>query len=316
MKTPWTDLGLRFAAPGSGLLRTHAMLPTPIVLADRVRVYFSSCDADLRGRIFSVDLSLDHPHPVIHFDPAPVLDLGAAGCFDADGVNPCHLERVDDIWRLYYVGWQRLSEDVPYTLLAGLAVSEDRGKTFRRWKTEPVLPATPDEGYFRTAPFVRRVGEGFQILYIGGNRFVRSPSGKMLPRYAIRRSRSADGINWAAPAEDVLLPDEARGEIGFGRPRVETLPGQDPVLMVSVRTEQSYRLMMCPWDEGLVDPSRLVPVIDTAGQAWASEMTCFGATCQVGERTLLFYNGNGFGRTGFGLAYRDPAAAEDGFRRM
>jgi len=305
MKKQWTDLGLRFEAPGSGLLQTHAMLPTPIVLADRIRVYFSSCDADLRGRIFAVDLSLDHPHAVIHFDPAPVLDLGTMGCFDADGVNPCHLEIFDGVWRLYYVGWQRLSQDVPYTLLAGLALSEDFGKTFVRWKTEPVLPATPDERYFRTAPFVQRVDNGFQMLYIGGNRFVPSPSGKLLPRYAIRRSWSADGIHWPDPTEDVLLPDEAHGEIGFGRPRIETLPGQAPALMVSVRTEQAYTLMMCPWDEGPVDRSRFVEVVDAAGHAWASEMTCFGATCQVEDRALLFYNGNGFGRTGFGLAYRD-----------
>lgn len=306
MTHQWIDLGLRFEAPGSGLLRTHAMLPTPIVLADCIRVFFSSCDAELRGRIFCVDLSLDHPHTVIHFDPAPVLDLGAAGSFDADGVNPCHLEIVDDVWRLYYVGWQRLSQDVPYTLLAGLALSDDRGKTFVRWKYEPVLPATPDERYFRTAPFVRRVGDGFEMLYIGGNRFVGSPSGKLLPRYAIRRSRSMDGIRWSDPAEDVLLPDEVRGEIGFGRPRIETLPGQAPALMVSVRTEQTYTLMSGPWDEGPFDRSRLVKVIDAAPHGWASEMTCFGATCQVEGRTLLLYNGNGFGRTGFGLAYRDP----------
>ena len=39
----------------------------------------------------------------------------------------------------------------------------------------------------------------------------------------------------------------------------------------------------------------------------ATEMTCFGAPCVAGERELLFYNGNGFGRTGFGLAWRPRA---------
>jgi hypothetical protein len=33
-------------------------------------------------------------------------------------------------------------------------------------------------------------------------------------------------------------------------------------------------------------------------------MVCFGAPCQVGAQELLFYNGNQFGRTGFGLASR------------
>ena len=314
MSANWTDLGLKFWAPNFGLLRTHAMVPTPVVLKDCIKIFFSSCDAEMRGRIYSVDLSLKFPYEVLRFDPTPVLNLGETGCFDADGVNPCHVMIVDDVWRLYYVGWQRTSHDVPYTLLTGLAVSKDGGNKFDRWTDEPVLKPTPDERYFRTAPFVRRLGNMFEILYIGGDRFVVDPTGKLLPRYSIRKAKSADGLHWSSPGEDVLLPDEGRGEIGFGRPRVETLPGQDPILMVSVRTEQTYTLMTCPWNEGPVDPSRLAPVIDTAGQAWASEMTCFGATCQIGERTLLFYNGNGFGRTGFGLAYRDLTVTEDGFR--
>lgn len=305
MNSGWTDLGLRFGAPASGLLQTHAMLPTPIVLTDRIKVFFSSCDADLRGRIYCADLSVNFPYEVIHFDPDPVLDLGEVGSFDADGVNPCHLEVVDGVWRLYYVGWRRVSQDIPYTLLAGLAMSEDSGKTFVRWNNEPILPATHDERYFRTAPFVRRVGEEFELLYIGGNRFASSPSGKLLPRYSIRRSKSADGIHWSNAAEDILLPDEAIGEIGFGRPRIETLPGQEPALMFSIRTEKTYTLMTCPWNGGLVDRSHLLEVVDAPRHEFASEMTCFGATCQVGQRALLFYNGNGFGKTGFGLAYRD-----------
>ena len=33
-------------------------------------------------------------------------------------------------------------------------------------------------------------------------------------------------------------------------------------------------------------------------------MTCFGAPCRVGEFEYLFYNGNQFGRSGFGVARR------------
>ena len=36
-------------------------------------------------------------------------------------------------------------------------------------------------------------------------------------------------------------------------------------------------------------------------------MTCFGAPLTVDKRELLFYNGNQFGRTGFGIAWREAA---------
>lgn len=305
MRVSWTSLGLRFQALGTGLLRTHAMVPTPIVLQDRIKVFFSSCDSEMRGRIYCVDLSLDFPHLVIHFEAAPVLDLGVAGCFDADGVNPCHIMMVNDVLRLYYVGWRRTSKTVPYTLLTGLAISKDGGKNFTRWKEEPILSPRSDERYFRTAPFVRSVDDIFEVLYIGGDRFVVSSSGKLLPQYSIRRTKSVDGLHWPDPGVDVLLPDDALGEIGFGRPRVEALPGQPSVLMFSIRTEQTYRLVECPWDGGPVDRSSLAAVIPDTGEGWASSMTCFGATCQVDNRSLLFYNGDGFGKTGFGLAYKD-----------
>jgi len=38
------------------------------------------------------------------------------------------------------------------------------------------------------------------------------------------------------------------------------------------------------------------------GAGWDSDATCYPAVIQMGNRTLLFYNGNGYGRTGFGVA--------------
>jgi len=40
-------------------------------------------------------------------------------------------------------------------------------------------------------------------------------------------------------------------------------------------------------------------------------MVCFGAPCSVGSSELLFYNGNQFGRSGFGIAQR-PCVPEQG----
>ncbi len=299
---PWVSIGLRVEAPGNGLLKTHAMVPTPVLLSDCIRVLFASCDADLRGRVYYVDLEREMPHNVIHLHTTPVLDLGADGCFDADGVNPCHLLVSGKEWWLYYVGWQRFPGRVPYTLFTGLAVSHDQGCSFERIQETPILQAQDEESYFRTAPFVQTTSTGYEMLYVGGSRFIGDPQGKLLPRYSIRRTKSIDGINWSASAEDILTPDPALGEIGFGRPRIEHLPNGDVVLMFSVRTERDYRLVQCPYDERIADRSHWTAAISPSVARWDSEMTCFGATCRIDQHSILFYNGNGYGKTGFGLA--------------
>ena len=131
------------------------MLPTPHLMADRVRLFYAACDDDMRGRIFFADFEPEPPFRLIGRSPGPVLDLGAPGAFDCDGVNPSQVLDVDGRLALLYIGWRRGPAEAPYTLLAGLAFSDDGGASFQR-TGEPLLAPRPGERLFRTAPFVER----------------------------------------------------------------------------------------------------------------------------------------------------------------
>jgi hypothetical protein len=285
--------------PGGEKTRSHAMLPTPLVLDDRIRVYFASCDEEMRGRIFRADLRRDDPRQIMELDSEPVLDLGESDAFDADGVNPSQVVARDGILYLYYIGWRRHSAEIPYTLFMGLAISDDGGRRFRRVSGHPALLPTPGEEYFRTAGHVYRSDAGWSMLYIGGGRFFTNAAGKRLPLYSLRRTVSHDGLNWSEPSTELLSPDPAKGEIGFGRP-VLWHDGGCPVIMLSVRTENGYVLA----SKRLEDGAEWITVLDKSDAEWEAEMTCFGAPCTVGDTEYLFYNGNRFGFTGFGVATR------------
>jgi len=302
----WRRLGLVMSPPGGALTNSHAMLPTPLVRNDRIRVYFTSCDADWRGRIFRVDFRRDDPRQIIDFDPAPVLDLGEAGGFDADGVNPSQIVERDGRLYLFYIGWQRHSADIPYTLLAGLAVSDDGGLHFERVSRRPMLAPRSGEEYFRTAPYVYRSETGWVMLYIGGGTFFTDAAGKRLPRYSLRHTASPDGFDWSGPSTELLSPDPAKGEIGFGRPVLWHETGC-PAIMLSLRTETGYVLATRRLEPG----GEWTPVLDAGTAEWEREMTCFGAPCMVGDQEILFYNGDRFGLTGFGAAVR-PAQPSPG----
>jgi hypothetical protein len=269
-------------------------------------VFFAACDADMRGRTFYADFEPQPPFRQMGRSAGPVMDLGPAGAFDSDGVNPSQAFVTDGRLALLYIGWRRGAAAAPYALFAGVAFSNDEGQTFERGTT-PLLAPRPGERLFRTAPLIERRADGYQLLYIGGDAFVISENGKALPIYSLMRLQSRDLWRWEGEPERLLAPDRAAGEIGFGRPVID-VSGGTRRLMLSVRTTAGYRLMETDAEFEPGCRPAMTNVIPDPLEPWEEQMTCFGATCRVGAFELLFYNGNGFGRTGAGLAWR-PAAA-------
>jgi hypothetical protein len=245
------------------------------------------------------------PFGLIAVGDAPVLDLGPAGGFDMDGVNPSQIIETDEGLLLLYIGWRRGPAEAPYTLFAGAALSHDGGRSFQR-QPEPLLPPRPGETLFRTAPFIHRTAGGWRLLYIGGDRFVTGEGGKRLPLYSLMQMTGEDLLAWPGGGRVLMAPDVAAGEIGFGRPVLAPREG-GARLMLSVRTRDGYRLVETSPE---IAPDKRPEMTDVALdplEAWEQQMTCFGAVCRAGDNELLFYNGDGFGRTGMGLAWRPLA---------
>lgn len=301
----WRRLGLAVEAAGGPLTRSHAMLPAPLLLEDRIRVFFASCDGDLRGRIFFADLDRTPPHRVLTIEERPALDLGERGAFDYDGVNPSQVFHHNGELLLLYIGWQRDVDGAAYTLLGGLAVSRDDGRTFERIKA-PLLPRSRDERLFRTAPFVRPLaGGGWEMLYISGSHFIRGEA-RSFPVYSLVGSRSDELDAWPDRGDVLLAPDTAAGEIGFGRPVLWRERNGELTLLLSRRTRTGYALEQASYAAVENGQAAFQPVLAGPAAAWEADMTCFGAPLRLEDGELLFYNGDQFGRTGFGLAWREP----------
>jgi hypothetical protein len=298
----WRKLGLVVSpAVDDPLRQTHAILPTPISLNGAPRVYFGSCDGDMRGRIFYADLDRDDPTRVRRISAAPVLDVGQPGAFDADGVNPSTIVESGNVLYMFYVGYER-RPDVPYTLLTGLAVSDDGGESFHRISTEPLLAPAGEERYVRTAAYVTSDDARWRMWYIGGGDWIHDGT-KQLPIYSLRHLASDELSKWTGEGEILLAPDLADGVIGFGRPWV-TAFGAAHEMLISVRRTTGYRLVSGRSGDGL-RWSLGGEVLPTGPERWDSEMVCYGATLVSGGDRYLVYNGNRFGSTGFGIAIED-----------
>ncbi len=301
----WQKLGLVYAANGAhDWAVSHAYVPTPIVLdEDRIRIYASFRDSNQIGRVGFVDVDSADPRRTLRISDRPALDIGEPGTFDDNGVTPCSIVEVSGKIYLYYFGWQ-LGVKVRYYLFSGLAVSEDRGETFRRrWQT-PVLDRSDSELFVRSAPCVIRDEQIWRMWYIAGSSWI-NVSGKDVPTYQIYYLESADGLHWGS-AGQLAVPLTGDGdEFGFGRPYV--IKDADLYKMYySVRTRsKGYRLGYAESSDGLHWTRNDDQVgIDVSSSGWDSEMICCAAVQPTKHGTYMFYNGNNYGETGFGVALR------------
>lgn len=299
----WRKLGLLYAPDGtSDWVASHAAVPTPLRLSDDiVRLYVAHADRQNISRQGYVDVALSDPTRPLRVAQAPLLDIGPRGSFDDNGIHACSALWHGDQLRLYYLGYQ-LQPEVPYTLISGLATAPHPDGPFEK-APKPILPPTPDERFFRTAPFVLHENGRWRMWYIGGDAWVQSGA-KRLPLYSLRHIELEDGLTWNAASTECMTP-RGPDEIGFGRPFIVRV-GDTYRMWYSVRSTAGYRLGYATSPDGLVWTRRDAEVgIEPSSSGWDSEMICFAAVLRHGSRWFMYYNGNGYGRTGVGVAVSD-----------
>lgn len=262
-------------------------------MQDRIRVYFSE---RCMGRSFIryADLALDDPTKVIDLSQHTVLENGKPGTFDDEGQIPSYARLLSDHEvMLWYSGWNTRNT-IPYHNATGACYSDDGGRTFRRRHDGPVLDRTEKEPYLRVTPCC---ADG-RMWYVSGVRWEKVGD-RYEPIYVIRLHEEHKGNPIAIPQ---AYPDEC-----FSRPWV-TQVGAIWRMWYCHRRASDYRDGENAYRIGYADS------ID--GKSWYrhdglanlprsdfdSTMQAYPAAFQVKGKTYMLYNGNTFGKFGFGLA--------------
>lgn len=300
----WRKLGVVYRPDGSlKWAKTHASVPTPVRQDERtIRVYLSCRDESNVGRGGYVDVSAEDPRRVLAVSQRPVLDVGPPGTFDESGVMPtCVIDVTPGTRYMYYVGFE-LGTRVRYRLLTGLAVSHDGGVKFKRTQRTPILERSDEELYFRGGPFVIQENDIFKLWYVAGSSYT-LVGDKEMPVYVLKYLESPDGVRWG-PVGMTCLDLSDPDEHGFGRPYVIKENGIYQLFYsIRRRSLRSYRLGYAESSDGLCWRRRDNELgLDVSKSGWDSEAIMYSALVKMRHRTYLFYNGNNFGETGFGVA--------------
>lgn len=298
----WEKKGLIYCASGeSWWMQSHAMIPTPLSISENVlRIYCSFCDSQGIARVGYVDLEANEPKKILNVSKEPILDIGKPGCFDDNGVMVCSVLNKSNDLLLYYVGFEIL-KNIRYRLLTGLAINHSNSAVFERYKKTPILERSEEDLFFRCGPYVMYDDNKFKIWYVAGGEWL-NINGKDMPVYRIKYMESDDGLNW--DSKPILCIDmENEQEYGFGRPYVIKSDGLYK-MFYSIRIKnKGYRLGYAESKDGIHwirKDSELG--LDVSESGWDSQMVCYSAVISINGKTYMFYNGNDYGRTGFGYA--------------
>lgn len=276
-----------------------ALTPTPVLLDDVIRVFAGFRDKDGVSRIGYVDLAAEDPSRVLYVSTEPVLDVGAAGAFDDNGVILGDVVRLDDEWRMYYVGFQLVAR-AKFLAFSGLATSVDECRTFKRVSITPIMDRS-DEGMFIRAIHTALFDEGrWKVWYAAGAGW-ESIGGSPYPRYEIRYLESHDGVSFGREGSVCLSP--AEHEYRIGRPRVFKQGGTYRMLFTHGGLDGSYLPGYAESFDGKIWTRRDDLIgISTSETGWDAKALCYPALLAVGSARYLFYNGGDMGRDGFGYA--------------
>ncbi len=296
-----------------------AQSPQALVSDDHVRVYFSSRQRDESAEKFLshvcyVDFEPDFSR-IRRVGERQVIPLGNRGCFDEHGIFPMNVLRHGGRVRGYTSGWtRRVSVSVDTGI--GLAFSDDDGETFQRLGDGPVLSASPREPFLVGDPFVR-VHEGrFHMWYIFGTGWKRAAPDQEPDRvYKIGHAMSDDGIRWQREEDGLrIVPDRLHADESQALPTVIEIHGRHHMYFCYRESfdfrsgaGRGYRLGHA-WSDDLRQWTRddAGAGIELSAEGWDSEMQCYPHAFHCQGQAYLLYNGNAFGRHGFGIARLQP----------
>lgn len=288
-------------------MQTHCQVPFAFLLHNKtVRFYFATRDLNNRSSTTFIEADASNPKNIIYIHDQPCLSPGRIGTFDDFGAMPSWFIGHNDKIYLYYSGWN-IGVNVPYRMGIGLAISNDNGITFEKISEAPIIDRGPFDPCWVAQPCVMKQDNKWKMWYLSCTHWS-VINNHPEPHYNVKYAESMDGINWGRTGIVSLDYDGFTGAIG--RP-VTVFEDGIYKMYFSYRNvdgyrtnpERSYRLGYAESKDGL-HFEKIQDNFEILGEReeWESIMNEYCHIYLFNGKKYIIYNGNGFGKAGFGYA--------------
>lgn len=295
----WKKLGLLYnPEPLHPKLVSHAANPLAVFLENDVyRVFFSGRDAQNRSSVGYVDVDIAKSK-VIYVHDKPVFEHGTDDSFYSHGVSIGNCYEAHGKRYMLFMGWQYPSGGHWRGDVGRLELGADYSLHIE--SEEPFMAADAIDAVSLSYPWVVQEAQGLYQMWYGSTVTWDAGNGEML--HVISYATSVDGDHWQR--HGLSVPFQLGVAQAFSRPSV--LKDADGLHMwFSYRsgTGQKYRIGYAVSTTGNKWELKLKEVgIDVSNEGWDSEMIEYPFVFDHKGKRYMLYNGNGNGKTGFGLA--------------
>jgi len=291
-------LDLFFVLQKKSWMNSHAGLPFADHLHDDLfRIYFSTRDSNYRANIGYIEINILKPKKILKISKKPLFELGKPGSFDDNGVmGSCMIDFRKKKF-LYYIGWNK-GITYPFRWAIGLAISNDGGKTFKKFSEGPILDRNYVDPFFVASPMVLKEGRNLRMWYLSGinSKIVK---GKPHIPYHIKYAESTNGIDWNRSGRICISHKNSDSRIS----RVTILKEKNLYTSWYGYANGNYKIGYATSKDGLIWARKDEQAgIEKAFSGWDSKMIEYPYVFKHKGNTFMIYNGNNYGESGFGLA--------------
>jgi hypothetical protein len=301
----WKKLGLIFNTESNQLWNfSHAANPVPYIIdkdLEIVRVFYTTRSQDNRSFISYSDFNFKNDFKLIRSSVDPILAPGEIGSFDDSGTAMGYLIEFHNKYYLFYLGWN-LKVTVPWLNSIGLAVSESLDGPFKKLFRSPVMDRSHEDPFSISYPSILRDDNKFKMWY-GSN--LSWGDNQLFMQHVIKYAESDNLIDWFR-TNQIHIPLIHQNEYAISKPWV-ILDGGIYKMWYSHRgigNIKTYRIGYAESVDGVkwIRMDNQVGINISTKKEWDSEMICYPSVFSLNDKTYMLYNGNGYGKTGFGIA--------------
>lgn len=295
----WEKIGQIFTIKNNNeYLVSHASNPLPIPLKGNIfRVFYSGRNKNNKSSVGFVDIDIIDKK-IINYPSTPLIKYGKPNSFYSHGISIGNLyEGLSKNKYILFMAWQIQNNEHwrgdigRLELIGNDKLILDPKKAFM--SSDKVDPVS------LSYPFVIFHDSIYKMWY-GSTVNWSSKNGEMI--HVIKYATSLDGENW--DKKGLAIPYDIGTAQAFSRPSV-IIDEKGYHMWYSYRdgTEKKYRIGYSHSSNGINWTNKLDKVgIDVSNSGWDSEMLCYPFVFDHNGSRYMLYNGNNYGKDGFGLA--------------
>lgn len=289
---------------------SYAQIPRPLILKDRVRIFYATRSYDYKNIPLSqssfIDVDINDLSKIMYVHHKPSLSLGPVNSFSHFGIHPTMLLKYKDETWFFYQGWNRCVE-VPYETTVGVAISIDDGLNFTKTSEFPIFGKSKEDPNYVNGVFIFETDSQYVMYYSSGSKWIEE-DGKKESVYKIKIATSNDLLTWKRTEEGCIesnLNYECQNSATVIKinDKYHMWFCYRPALDFR-NSERGYRIGYATSTNLFIwhREDSLAGIDISQDDSWDSQMICYPYVFKINEKIVMLYCGNYFGREGFGYA--------------